>query len=1213
MNAYTFHITPYDLAFVGIVFTGLTFVLLLWFTKRVNQAANRLLGMALLTVVLWIAWILGVDIGLKAYFPLWSWVPLQFSLVVGPLVFFYVRKITWPEHKFSRKDLLHLVPMLLQQGLFIAEISESVKTGAATYQTQIFQQTETALNLAVFISVAVYLYYSFRLIERFYKQQKFDYLNDRYRLKLQWLHRLLTGFGLLWLLWIPYLAADHFYYHNQPGTQAYYLLYLLLAAMMLGIAVIAFSKAETVVPAQSTPASPPLLPAALKQKGTWLKNAMDTNLYHQDPDLSLSSLAEILDVHPHELSRIINVALRKNFNDFVNEYRIREIIQKMQDPANNRLTLVGIAFDCGFRSKTTFNRVFREMTGNSAAEYKKLVKNERPTYHSGLYSRPAGIISYHDATPMWSSGKLNRIYMFRNHLKIAWRNLLRQKRYSLINISGLAVGLAVCMTIMLYVAHEHSYDRFQPGADRLVTIRVERNMNGMKNINPRMSFATGAMVKQMVPTIEDYSNYFEYFEFLPVVINRASTPKDKFSESNLLFANPNFFSFFNFKLISGNPSDVLTKPYSVVITQEMAKKYFGNENPVGKTLAIKADTTYTYQVTGVAKNIPSNSTINFNLVASVSTLRNYKGMFPYLGTQQIGEGFFTTYFRLKHVSDTARVAKTIQGILKKDAPATDKIGVLLPLLTDLHLKFNRDISSNIKYLSIFPLVAILTLLLALVNYMSLSTARSTLRAKEVGVRKISGAGRKTLATQFYMESTLTTSISIVLGYLLCLVFKPWFLNVLQLNIDGDFLYSPAMLLSLGALFIVTILIAGSYPALMLSSFKPVSAIKGMTGRQTGGSTVRKVFTVFQFGIATALIICGIVIDRQLYYFRHTDTGIDRENIVMVPIPGYFTTKYQPFKNELSALPGVADVGTSNYKIFNMHDSFGIKDKTGNNLTDLASQMVDKSFVSTLGLKWKIPPANGTELSSPNVTKVMINEAAVEQLHLPQNPVGLYLESERPETRLQIIGVLKNYNLRSMQYPVQPFALRAVPDNFIWTDPGCCLYIKIKPHHNLPSLINTIKTIYQKYDTETPFDYSFMDEEFNQQYKAEDRLASIFSTFTIITIVLAALGLFGLAAFSIEQRTKEIGIRKVLGASISGINSLLSKDFLKLVLLSIVISSPIAWWAMHNWLQSFAYRISVQWWMFGFAALLSIIVAVVTVSYHALKAAVANPVKSLRSE
>jgi len=1190
LNAYTFHITPFDLAFTGIIFTGLTFALLLWFSKKVNQTANRVLGLALTVVVLWISRVLGVDVRLVTYFPQWNWIPLQFSLALGPLLYFYVLKVTYPEYKFRWRNLLHFVPVLLQQAVLFLKIN---------------------LTIPAFFSVAIYLYFSFRLIERFYKQQKFNDVSDRYYYQLQWLHRLLAAFSLLWLLWILIAAADYFYYHQRLVIQAYYPIYILLAGTMIWIAATGFSKSENIIPA--APALTPSLPAALKQKGAWLKKAMEINLYHQDPDLSLSSLAELLEVHPHELSRIVNVALRKNFNDFVNEYRIREITRKMQDPANDRLTLVGIAFDCGFKSKTTFNRVFREMTGKSAAEYKSLKKNERPTYHLGLNTRPAAIISYHDATPMWSSNKLNRSYMFRNHLKIAWRNMVRQKRYSLINISGLAVGLAVCMIMMLYVAHEHSYDRFQPNADRLVTIRVERNMNGMKNINPRVSFAAGAMAKQRVPGIEDYSNYFEYFDFLPVVINRPSTPKDKFSESNLLFANSNFFSFFNFKLISGNPADVLTKPYSVVITEEMAKKYFGNENPVGKTLNIKADTTYTYQVTGVAKNVPSNSSIDFNFIISANTLRNYRGMFPYLGKQEISEGFFTTYFRLKHDSDTARVAKTMQGMMKKDAPATDKIRVLLPLLTDLHLKLNRDPGSNIKYLSIFPLVAILILLLALVNYMSLSTARSTLRAKEVGVRKISGASRKTLAMQFYVESALITFISFVLGYIICLLFKPWFLNVLQLNIDGDFLYSPVVLLSLGALFIITILIAGSYPALMLSSFKPVMAIKGMTGRQTGGIMVRKVFTVFQFAIATALIICGVVIDRQLYYFRHTDTGINRENVVMVPIPGYFTTKYQPFESELKALPAVTEVGTSNYKLFNMHDSFAIKGKNGNDLTDLPSQMVDKNFVPTLGMKWKIPPAKGTELSSPDVTKVMINEAAIEQLHLPKDPVGSYLESERPKIRLQIVGVLKNYNFRSMQFAIQPFALRAVPDNFIWNDPGCCMYIKVKPHNNLPSLINTIKTIYQKYDTETPFDYSFMDDDFNRQYKAEDRLASIFSTFTIITIVLAALGLFGLAAFSIEQRTKEIGIRKVLGASIAAINSLLSKDFLKLVLISIVISSPIAWWAMHNWLQNFAYRISVQWWMFGFAALLSIIVAVVTVSYHAVKAAVANPVKSLRSE
>ncbi|MBS1502409.1 MAG: ABC transporter permease [Bacteroidetes bacterium] len=1169
MKPYTFHITIYDAAFFGTLFIGLTFVLLLWFDKKANRLAERFLALALAVMILWIVKIGVGDIKF----------PLQFSLALGPLIYFYVLKLTLPEYKFSRKDLLHFAPVVPEQFILQAPV----------------------LQFLAFISVIIYLYYSHRLIERFYRRQKFND-GDRFRYELRWLHQLLKGFGLLWLLWIPYTVIGYFYYH-QFNAQAY-LFYLCIAAMLIWIAVSAYLRPEISVTVNQPAFAKPSTPAELKLKGAWLKNVVKTNRYYLDPDLSLNSLAEKLALTTHELSRVLNTVLKKSFNDFINEYRVAEVIRRMQDAANDHLTLTGIAYEAGFNSPSTFHRAFKEMTGKTPAEYKKELSSYNLTYRSPL----AAIISNHETTHKWSEEKLNRNYMFRNYLKIAWRNMLRQRLYALINISGLAVGLAVCMLIMLYVAHEHSYDRFHKNADRIFEPSGHVITDGpSSDLNP-MTYVSGPILKQSLPVVEDYMRTMNYFG-PAVIVSNPKLPERKFTEDKLLFADAGFFNFFSFKLLSGQASQVLSKPFSMVISKAIAKKYFGDENPVGQTLTIKTDTSRTYQITGVSENCPSNSTIQYNFVASLAGFVTTQEAKPYLGDQKLGGGNFDVYLLLKHRSDTAAVARGLKALFIHDKDHAKTVYSAMPLV-DQHLNSRSSADANLKYLTVFPLVALLILSLALVNYMSLSTARATLRAKEIGVRKISGASRKSVATQFYMESALFSTIAFVLGYALCYLFKPIFFNVLQLNIDDSFLYSPLIILLLLGLLLVTILVSGSYPSLVLSGFKPVITLKGKTSNQSGGVTVRKVFTTLQFTIAVGLIICGIIIDRQLYFFRHADIGVDRYNVVMIPVGPTFKN-YPGFNHEIKSLAGVSAVSTSRYGMFSYIDRFVIPGKTKDEMVPLPSLVVDKDFFRLLGLKWKNPPLANVDLGTGN--KVVLNELAVERLHLGLNPVGSYINSQPQKT--QVAGVVKNFNFSSLEDPIEPLGLWILPytAKYWKTQGGSYLFAKIGPHTNLPTLLGAIQNIYKKHDADTPFDYTFMDDAFNARYKAEDRLASIFSIFTVITIILACMGLFGLAAFMIEQRTKEIGIRKVLGASVSSINGLLSKDFLKLVLLSILMASPVAWYLMHNWLQGFAFRINIQWWMFAGAGLLAVIVAIVTVSYHAIRAAIANPVDSLRSE
>jgi putative ABC transport system permease protein len=799
--------------------------------------------------------------------------------------------------------------------------------------------------------------------------------------------------------------------------------------------------------------------------------------------------------------------------------------------------------------------------------------------------------------------------MFKNHIKIAFRSLSKNKGFTFINITGLAVGLAVCIMIMLYVTHEMSYDQFHKNKDRIFTLHARIKLGtGFMNL-AYVSYATGPLVKLNQPLVQDYMRTLGYFK--PVIVSNPSAPQVKFSEKKLLFADPGFFNFFSFKLLAGQAGDVLNAPFTMVISKDMAKKYFGNDNPVGKTLNIKTDSVHTYHITGVADNSPSNSSISFNFVASNQSLMAMKEAADYAGSQQqqIGFGSFGLYLQLKHATDTASLSRNMNLIAKKEKLFDDTQFSFTPI-ADTHLNNNWGDSSNTKYLKIFPLVAILILLLALVNYMSLSTARATLRAKEVGVRKVAGASRKSIAMQFYVESAIFTGISFVIGYVLCYLFKPWFLNVLQLKMDNSFLYSPLVITLLFVLLVVTIVIAGSYPSLVLSAFKPVVTLKGKASKQAGGTAVRKVFTTMQFAISVGLIICGIIIDRQLYFFRHADTGINRDNIVTIPASNSLTKNYHAFKKDIADLAGVSGVATSRYALFGVYDMFTVEGKSKGESIGVVQIAADDQFISLLDLKWKYPPAPHTEMAS--LKKAVINEQAIEKLGLPANPIGSFISSGND--KIEVIGVLKNFNFTSMANELGPTAIFTVPDTTrLWNKMGCTLYAKIKPHTNLPSLLKAMQGIYKKYDQDMPFDYTFMDDAFNRQYKAEDRLASIFSIFTYLTIILATMGLFGLAAFTIEQRTKEIGIRKILGASLSAIATLLSKDFLKLVLLSVIIASPVAWWAMHNWLQNFAYRITIPWWVFTIAGVIALGTAVITISYHAVKAALANPVDSLRNE
>ena len=1217
MNTYTFHISPYDLAFLGTIFIGLTFALLLGFTKRTNQTANRFLGLALLTIVLQMARVLGVDIRLGTYFPRWSWLPLQFSLAIGPLIYFYVLKITRPEYKFRWKDMLHFSPLLLQQGIFILEVKESIRAGAATYDTLTFQWLSPVLQFLAAISVITYLYLSHRLIEHFYQRLKFNNVSDRYRYELRWLHRLLAGFGLLWLLWISYTAVDYFYCHNQLGIHAYYPLYLLLAVMMAWMAASAFLRPEVGVSVREPFIPKPLLPAELRQKGAWLKKAMEAGLFYRDAELNLSSLAETLEMHPHDLSRIVNVALKKNFNDFINEYRIREVTRKMNDPAYDRLTLLGIAFDSGFNSKTTFHRTFKQMTGKSPAEYKNSLKKEFPSYHLEPYSHSIAIISCNLATPKWSYEKLNRNYMFRNYLKIAVRQVRKQKLYSAIKVGGFAFSIAACLLIALYIRNEMSYDKSYPDTNRIFRVLMVYTDNGTIGKGPEWPAPLAKTLKAEFPQVElsgrlnPISGGFQ--------LRRADQVENSYEEG-ATFADQSILDILKLPMVYGDRAHALTNPLTVVISKRKADKYFPGQNPVGKVMYFNNDKTNPYTISAVMENFPATSHLQYDFMVTLS------GKEFGQGEQNNWSNFnYPTYVLLKAGTDakdfgrkmTAGIVKNYflpnikKGGAKNPEQQAAKINMVLQPITDINL-YSYDVRDglshgDIRFIWLFGGVAAFILLIACINFVNLATAKSANRAKEVGLRKVVGSNRGSLIKQFLTESLLYSCLSFIIGLLLAWLLLPYFNTLASKTLTmpwGEWWLLPVILFSA---FIIGI-IAGLYPAFYLSAFKPVQVLKGTLSTGSKGSVLRNSLVVFQFTASIMLIIGTTVIYNQMHYILNQKIGFDKNQVVILQGTNTLGDKnIKSFKHELSKLASVKSVSISDYLPVagaNRNGNPFFIDGRSKLDAEVDGQFwqIDDTYLKTLGMKLVEGRNFSYDMSDDTAGKtVIINQTLAKRLNL-KHPVGARITNGNTFT---VIGVVEDFNFNSMHEQIAPLALQ------FGLSPSS-VTVKVQGT-DMKSTLQSIAATWKQFAPDQPIRYKFLDESYASMYADVQRMGHIFTTFAILAIIIACLGLFALSAFMAEQRSKEIGIRKVLGATVSSITALLSLDFIKLVAIAILIASPIAWWAMNKWLQGFAYHAPVQWWIFAGAGLAAILIALITVSFQAVKAAVANPVRSLKSE
>jgi putative ABC transport system permease protein len=798
--------------------------------------------------------------------------------------------------------------------------------------------------------------------------------------------------------------------------------------------------------------------------------------------------------------------------------------------------------------------------------------------------------------------------MIKHYFKTALRNLGKSKAFSFINILGLTVGLTCCLLMVLYIRHELSYDDFQKNGDRMARVIMEYSMGGSVMKGNFTSTKVAPAFKRNFPEVEQAVRMYN--------ATRVVRYQDKlFDEKSFMYADSTFFDMFSFKLLKGNPQYALSGPNVVVFTRSAAKKYFGNDDPIGKTIKVGSTET-DYQVTGVIEDCPSNSQIKYDFLASFSSL----GV-----TQEdtYWDANYTTYFLLKDKNSIASLQSKIPGFMKKEMATTmtggDYINYKLEPFKSIHLHSpyaGFEPNSSITYIYIIGIVALLILAIACFTYVNLSTARSMERAKEVGIRKVSGAYKKQIFWQFIGESMILSVISLLLSFGLAALLLSSFNHLADRQLSLSSMFSP-FIIGFSLLIILCIsLAAGSYPALILSGFQPVKVLKGAFKNTGSGLWLRKTLIIFQFAISAFLIVATFIIQNQLHYIQTKNLGYNKDHIVVLPLDQKMTAILNTIKSEFKMNPDVLSLTKANNEPINIVSGYSMsrEDQVGKGGITVNANVVDEDFIKTIGATI-IAGTDFTEQDSKDVLEpteqdkkkyhYILNESAAKALGwTPEEAIGkkMFLGEQRPGV---VKGVVKDFNFSSFHDPIKPLVLFNEP----W---GGSLLVKLSGKH-LPQTLAFLESKWKQLIQHRPFEYRFLDDDYNKLYQSEIRLGKVLNIFATIAILLAALGLFGLSAYSIQQRTKEIGIRKVLGASVPNVITLLSKDFLSLVIVASIIAFPIAWWVMNRWLQDFVYRVSIGWWIFLIAGIIAVIISLLTVSFLAVKAAVANPVNSLRSE
>ncbi|TPE44384.1 ABC transporter permease [Pontibacter mangrovi] len=801
--------------------------------------------------------------------------------------------------------------------------------------------------------------------------------------------------------------------------------------------------------------------------------------------------------------------------------------------------------------------------------------------------------------------------MLQNYLKIAVRNLMRNKVYSAINIVGLAIGVASCILIFLYVQDELSYERHFSNAGRTARIVGEVIFEGQKD-----EFA-------VTPAALSYSaSKFPGIEALTQFRQAGQQTiwynDQTFSEENLLIADSSFFKVFDYEMLAGNPATALDAPKTIVLTEALAEKIFGSAaQAMGEVLEFSNNK---YTVTGVYRN-PGHSHIN---AAGLLSKATFAGQVE----QERNEWFNLnsyTYILLPNENQFEALQQQVDELTRthvnpwiKENKLNAEMKLIVQPLQDIHFttRFKHDLSphGNISYIYIFGAVAVFLLLIASINYMNLATARSAKRAKEVGLRKVVGADRSQIIRQFLGESVLLTLIAVLLALALVQIFIPSFNQLTEKSFTSGFFLQWEFLLVVLAIVLLVGVVAGSYPAFFLSGFKPAEVLKSDKQPKGGSATLRRALVVVQFSISLVMIIGTIVVFTQMHYLKNSDLGFNKEQVMVIDIPAGDSTL-------VKRLPMIKQKLLQNPNVLKVSNSYSIPAEVPSRSLILAEQgdkmvektidviAVDYDFIPVLGIEIAAGRNFSRDMKTDNRNAIIINEAAAKWLGWSDNPIGKKIETG--ETAFdgggaKVVGVVKDFHITSLHTEVQPLAMRLYPES-----PGYLL-ARIAPEDQAGT-IGFVEEQWRLFDQRHPMEYFFMDEFFDRQYRAEEKMLTVFGYFAGLTILIACLGLFGLASFTAEQRTKEIGIRKVLGSSTGNIVMLLSRDFALLVLISIVLATPVAWYGMSRWLQDFAYRIDLSWWIFALAGALALVVALATVSFQAVKAALLDPVKAIRTQ
>lgn len=784
--------------------------------------------------------------------------------------------------------------------------------------------------------------------------------------------------------------------------------------------------------------------------------------------------------------------------------------------------------------------------------------------------------------------------MFNNYLKIAFRNIKKNKGYYFINIAGLTIGIVCFILIGLWVKDELSFDRFHQKKDRIFRV-LNRNHDGSADFN--ITYALGPALKAEYPEVEESCRVCLWFG------SHVKYQDKIYAERNIYLSDPSFFKIFSFPFIRGNPETALSDKYSIVLTEQMAQKYFGDEDPIGKVLHL-ALMQGDFTVNGVIENIPMNSHLRFDLI----------GRIEFLGEDRLSrweEWSGPNYVLLQPEVSPADFEAKISGLYKKNvSPDTTYVPELQPL-TRVHL-YELGRPGQVKKVTMFSVIAVFILLMACINFMNLATAQSSKRALEVGMRKVMGALRRQIIRQFLGEAVLIAFFALILALIVGEAVLPYFNQFtgksLVLLSEASFpLVLTLLLATLG-----TGILAGSYPSLFLSAFQPIQTLKSQHSFRNKGGGIRKALIVVQFAISIGLIVCTLLVSSQLRYIQKRDLGLERDHVVGAYVYPALNLRFEAFKNFLLTQPGIKNVTSAAQLPFSVGENIQI-DWEGNPTDEMMSvdyTCVDYDFFKTFDMQILQGRPFSKEYPTDKKTACVINETVARRMGIA-NPIGtnIYMnhpawpESFRPA---RVIGVVRDFHARSLHTAIRPFVFRMYKP---WHQYA---FIKIDGLHTQEALAR-IEEAYKTYSPDIPFDYLFLDEAFNQQYTSERQLGELFNGFSLLSVVIACLGLFGLASYTTEQKTKEIGIRKVLGASIPGIVALTTREFLKWILVANLLAWPIAYFVMSKWLQDFAYRIDISVWTFLLAAALALIIALLTLSWQTIRAARANPVESLKYE